>query len=237
MSMVDGFGQTVEEYKRVKWLEEQFDLQVDAVMRSGVHRHVTSFKMAEEVFRKLIMPLRGNLQSVDVRPNSCDVPFLIVIPTGLVSLVGQCFQYSWDGRSVKMRLQEAELSNIANGRPSNIPYLAIGIDMGCDYRPLATTECMEHLKAGNQSPFFIEEGLALLRCQPSAMLQGRFLCANTRYGLKRQGVASLWLNRDMFELDCVDEAEVGQDFRFPSCTSRMYVSGRAVSSGNPSSFD
>ncbi|MDD5437772.1 MAG: DUF5701 family protein [Patescibacteria group bacterium] len=228
----------VDESNRVKWLEEQFDLQMEAILRSGVHRHV----MGEQVFRKLITRLKGQLVNVDAQLNfqlnSCDIPFLIVIPTGLVRLVEQCFDFSWDGRRIKMRLQESLLANIANGRPSSHPYLAVGIDMGCDYRPLATTECMEHLKAGNQSPFFIEEGLALLRCQPSAMLQGRFLCANTRHGPNRQGVTSLQLRGDGFELDRVDEDEIGEDFRFPSCTSRMYVSSRpVVPNGNPSSFD
>ncbi|MHB8831512.1 MAG: hypothetical protein ACYC44_05370, partial [Patescibacteria group bacterium] len=191
----------------------------------------------EQVFREMLNELKDPLRNIEFAPGDESPRFLIVVPTGLVSLLSQCHLISWEGRNVRAALFENELSVISNGRPHCLPYLAVQIDMGCDYRPLSTEEYSTYINGTGQSPFYTEELLALLRCKPPAMLEGKFFCANMRHGADKQAVY-LQRGTDNFELKTMARDIVDKDHRFPSCTKRLYITKKPICiNGSPASLD
>ncbi len=229
--------ETVDEVRRIKSLDDEFDQQVDTLIRSGIHRCVEPLAMGERAFREMLNELKDPLRNIEFAPGDEFPRFLIVVPTGLVSLHSQCHLISWEGRNVRTTIFENELSVIFNGRPHCLPYLAAQIDMGCDYRPLSTDEYSTYISGTGQSPFYAEELLALLRCKPPAMLEGKFFCANMRHGPDKRGVY-LQLGKDNFQLNTEDKDIAGRDHRFPSCSKRLYMTRKPPRpSGSPASFD
>lgn len=217
-------------------LEVEFDRQVDTLISSGVHKHVVTMRMGEQGFRDMLNQLKDPLRDVRFTPEYESPQFLIVIPSGLVSLQDQCHRISWDGRYVVTALLEKEMSVISNGRPHCLPYLAVQIDMGCDYRPLSLEEYSSYICGTGQSPFYVEEIISLMRCKPPAMLQDKFFCANMRHRPDSRGVY-LQLGKDNFELNTEDKDIVGQNHRYPSCMKRLYITRKPIRLDGPASYD
>ena len=228
--------ETVDEARRIKSLDDEFDQQVDTLIRSGIRLHVGPTAMGEQAFRDMLNELKDPLRSVEFAPGDECPRFLIVIPNGLVSLRDQCHRMSWDGRYVVMNMREGDLRVLSNGRPHCLPYLAVQIDMGCDYRPLSADEYSTYIRGTGQSPFYAEELLALLRCKPPAMLKDKFFCANMRHKPDGRGVY-LQLGKDNFELNTEDKDIVGQNHRFPSCMRRLYITRKPICLDGPASYD
>jgi len=211
----------VEEVRRVS-LEEEFDRQVDVLISSGTHRFIEPLAMGESAFRGMLNQLKDLLGSVGPALADGYPRVLIVVPSGLVSLACQCHRISWDGRYVAMGMQENDLSVVSNGRPHCLPYLSAQIDMGCDYRPLSAEEYAAYIDERDQSPFYAEELLSLLRCKPKIMLERKVFCANMRH---RPDNRAVYLERgeDNFELKVGDMDIVDQRHLFPSCKQRFYT--------------
>lgn len=131
MSMTCGVSEAqARDARRIKWLEECFDFQLEALIKSRIYQCIS---FGEDTFRRFVCKLKCLLPDIQAEQGEYAIPFLIVIPSSMVDIATQCNRISWDGRNVKMSLLLGDLVHVANGRPSQEPYLATRIDPGNDY--------------------------------------------------------------------------------------------------------
>ncbi|MFA6406170.1 MAG: hypothetical protein WCW34_01475 [Patescibacteria group bacterium] len=216
-------------------LTEQFDAQVEALLRSRI---LTIAQMSEQYFVSLVEPLRSLL--ADIRPVEQGHTILIGIPQGLVSIVAQCAAICIDGRNVKTWLNERRLGRASGSAPPCLPYLAVGIDLGGDYPPMSGRECLKCQTESGQSSFFAEDFLALLRCRPK-LQPDKYMCANTRYGTEVKGAEEttyFQVESEKLRLLAQESDYSDLGFHYPSCQSRFDINGKPMLlDGSPASLD
>lgn len=201
---------------RGSYLENQFNLQVEAIVRRGIPAMA---HMGKEAFVSLLEPLRQMIGDLDAVPNG--LPFLIVVPHGMVSMPVQVALLNRGSLSARGSQQSGFTRTLS--APVIQPYLACNLSFGdSDQLGLSTVGWMAQAKRRGLSPLVLEEVLTIARIRPDIIQTAGMAAAGSRHEKSGTYVPSLARRGDTFVLDVIHEEICHPAMAFPYCQARRY---------------
>ncbi|HVR77977.1 MAG TPA: DUF5701 family protein [Acidimicrobiia bacterium] len=138
---------------------ELFDRQASRFVALG---YPEVLGMTAPAFLRLVDRLRSKADGQEGN----DIPFVVVIPSSMVSISDQLSLVEHDEGGVTQFLKDEDLIVRSGIAIPDEPYLAKGIDVGDQLRGVSPDAAVEHLIGEGRSPLTITEGAALLTHYP-----------------------------------------------------------------------
>ncbi len=178
-------------------MEEEFDRQVDNLLRKGYH---TAAGMDEDAFRKRLEPLRdraGELAGLGREAPDGHIPFVLVIEGDLVASEKAMSLVERQGKEGFTILDGADLGRFQAIEglvlPGGDAYLLVDVDTGEETLNVTPDEALKRIQAAGRSPLTIDEGIAVVTHFPDALRKNHcFSLPGSRCGDRR--VTALWIS-------------------------------------------
>lgn len=176
---------------------DAFDCQVRILHEKG---YPAIAGMSPEAFDERLAPLRRTLERLAAGLVAGEgVPFVIVIPRTWVSLEEAMPLLELKGRAGFIDFKPGGLETFKPlpelGVPEDEPYLALGLEVGSEYRNATPDDALTAIRARERTPLTIEEGMALVTQFPERLKKNHcFSLAGSRSQDRR--VPALWISQN-----------------------------------------
>lgn len=140
-------------------LETLFDTQLQRLVGLGYHLLAD---IDEKEFRNRLAPLRAKLNEVGpVQTGDGRLPFVIVIPHGMVSISAQVAKIEHNGLSGKNYLGESGITYFVSVPSGNQPFLAVDVEDGRGMLGKSPNACQKQFKQEGRLGLIVEGGIAV----------------------------------------------------------------------------
>ncbi|MFA5413313.1 MAG: DUF5701 family protein [Patescibacteria group bacterium] len=202
-----------------------FDQQVERLVEGGWA--AAAWKTRDD-FRHWLAPLADLVCKVgEMDPGR--IPFLIVVPHGVLSVENQMERLVVEGKRGFIADEVAgQLKNLdgIGGKP--FPYLICGVDDGTTTVGRTSNACLTILcSSGRRSGLTLEEGVALATHHPQFLTDHDFALLGTQYGEKRGErdlyYLELWLSQCGPTINHHWPESRNERRGVPSCKRRLFL--------------
>lgn len=179
----------------VRALEEEFDRQVETLVRRGYPK---AARIGAKDFRAQMEPLRAVLGDLAAPEERADrVPFAIVVNNDLVAREKAMPLVELKAKTgfTTMEADDLERFEPIDGVeiPGGIAYLIEDVDTGRATLNVTPDDAMKRIKGDGRSPLTVDEGIALVTHHPEILRTGNcFSMLGSRCGDRR--VTALWIS-------------------------------------------